>query len=226
MSIFERISRILESNINDLLDKAEDPEKMIKQLIRDMEGDLREARGHVAEAMAQEKRLEREALAAEALIEQWHGKAELALKRSEEELARQALAKKLTYQKKAAHLRQELEEQEKAVTNMQGQLNALQARIEDAKRQEAVLLAKHKRTQAQESIRRSRLELGEAENALQAFARLKDKIEDQEAILAAATELEKEGLEERFEKLEAESELEAELAALKAELEAGKGKGL
>lgn len=223
MSIFERISTILKANINELLDKAEDPEKMINQLIRDMEGELEKAKDQVAEAMAQEKKLERESLAAETLVEQWHGKAMLAVKRGEDELAKEALAKKLAYQKTAARLKEELEEQEAAVTNMKEQLHALQAKIEDAKRQKDVLLAKHKRVKAQETIRRSRTELSYAEDALSAFARMKERIEDEEAIVAAAAELEKESLEAKLEKVEAESELEAELAALKAEVAAEGG---
>jgi phage shock protein A len=223
MSIFDRIGTILKANINDLLDQAEDPEKMINQLIRDMEGQLKEARGQVAEAMAQERKLEREALAAEALVEQWHGKAVLAVQRGDDDLAKQALARKIAYEKKATSLRTELEEQETAVTNMQEQLHALQAKIEDAKRQKDVLLTKHKRVKAQETIRRSRLDLSRADDALSAFARMKEKIEDQEDIAAAAAELEKAEVETRFEKLEAESDLDAELAALKAEVQGGTG---
>ncbi len=223
MSISDRIGTILKANINDLLDQAEDPEKMINQLIRDMEGQLKEAREQVAEAIAQERKLEREALAAEALVEQWHGKAVLAVQQGDDDLAKQALARKMAYEKKAANLRTELEEQEAAVTHMKEQLHALQAKIEDAKRQKDVLLAKHKRVEAQETIRRSRLDLSRADDALSAFARMKEKIDDQEDIAAAAAELEKEEVEARFEKLEAESELDTELAALKAEVQGGTG---
>ncbi len=223
MSISDRIGTILKANIHDLLDQAEDPEKMINQLIRDMEGQLKEAREQVAEAIAQERKLEREALAAEALVEQWHGKAVLAVQRGDDDLAKQALARKMAYEKKATGLRTELEEQEAAVTTMKEQLHALQAKIEDAKRQKDVLLAKHKRVKAQETIRRSRLDLSRADDALSAFARMKEKIDDQEDVAAAAAELEKAEVEDRFEKLEAESELDAELAALKAEVQGGTG---
>lgn len=223
MSIFDRIGTILKANIHDLLDQAEDPEKMINQLIRDMEGQLKEAREQVAEAIAQERKLEREALAAETLVEQWHGKAVLAVQREDDDLAKQALARKMAYEKKAANLRTALEEQEAAVTTMKEQLHALQAKIGDAKRQKDVLLAKHKRVKAQETIRRSRLDLSRADDALSAFARMKEKIDDQEDVAAAAAELEKEEVEVRFGKLEAESELDAELAALKAEVKGGPG---
>jgi len=223
MSIFDRIGTILKANIHDLLDQAEDPEKMINQLIRDMEGQLKEATDQVAEAIAQERKLEREALAAEALVEQWHGKAVLAVQRGDDDLAKQALARKMAYEKKATSLRNELEKQEAAVTNMKEQLHALQAKIEDAKRQKDVLLTKHKRVKAQETIRRSRVDLSQADDALAAFGRMKEKIEDQEDIAAAAAELEKTEVETRFEKLEAESELDMELAALKAEIQGSAG---
>jgi len=219
MPIFDRISTILKANINDLLDKAEDPEKMIYQLLREMEQQNEKAKRQVAEAIAQEKKLERDLLAAEALAEQWHAKAVTALRAGDEALAKEALARKLAHQKRAKALREALDDQTLAVTRLKEQLHALQAKIEDAKRQKDVLLARQRRVEAEEQIRTTMSTLTYAEDAFQAFDRIKDKIEDQELVLEALREMEAEtSTEARFEELEADQELDMALAALKAEL--------
>ncbi|MBC7224954.1 MAG: PspA/IM30 family protein [Anaerolineae bacterium] len=219
MPIFDRIATILKANIHDLLDKAEDPEKMIHQLLREMEEEHDKAKEQVAEAIAQEKKMERDLLAARALVEQWHVKAATALRAGDEALAREALARKLAHQKRADALQQALEEQTEAVTRLKEQLHALEAKIEDAKRQKDVLLARQKRVEAEQQIRQTMSTLTYAEDAFRAFERIKDKIEDQELVLEALREMEAEvSTQARFEELEADQELEQELAALKAEL--------
>lgn len=219
MAIFDRITSILKANIHDLLDKAEDPEKMIYQLLREMEDEHGKARNQVAEAMAQEKKLERDLLAAQALVEQWQAKAATALRAGDEALAREALARKLAHGKRAEALQRALEDQTEAVTRLKEQLHALEAKIEDAKRQKDVLLARRKRVQAEEQIRTTMSTLTYAEDAFRAFERIKDKIEDQELVLESLREMEAEtSARARFEKLEADQELEAELAAMKAQL--------
>jgi len=194
MPIFDRISTILKANINDLLDKAEDPEKMIYQLLREMEQQNEKARRQVA-------------------------KAATALRAGDEALAKEALARKLAHQKRAKALREALDDQTLAVTRLKEQLHALQAKIEDAKRQKDVLLARQRRVEAEEQIRTTMSTLTYAEDAFQAFDRIKDKIEDQELVLEALREMEAEtSTEARFEELEADQELDTALAALKAEL--------
>lgn len=222
MPIFDRIATILKANIHDLLDKAEDPEKMIYQLLREMEEEHDKAKEQVAEAIAQEKKMERDLLAARALVEQWHVKAATALRAGDEALAREALARKLAHQKRADALQKALEEQTEAVTRLKEQLHALQAKIEDAKRQKDVLLARQKRVEAEQQIRQTMSTLAYAEDAFRAFDRIKDKIEDQELVLEALREMEAEvSTQARFAELEADQELEQELAALKAELGGG-----
>lgn len=223
MPILDRIATILKANIHDLLDKAEDPEKMIYQLLREMEEEHDRARNQVAEAMAQEKKMERDLLAARALVEQWHAKAAAALRAGDEALAREALAHKLAHQKRADALQRALDEQTEAVTRLKEQLHALEAKIEDAKREKDVILARRKRVQAEQEIRRTAQTLAYSEDAFRAFERIKDKVQDQELVLEALRELEKEaGKEARFAELEADQDLEQELAALKAELGGGK----
>ena len=220
MAILDRIATILKSNINDLLDKSEDPEKMVLQLLREMEEEYEKAKEQVAESMAQEKKLSRGLLAAKALVEEWHAKAASSLRAGEESLAKDALSRKLAHSKRVEALEKALEEQTEAVTRLKQQLHALQAKIEDAKRQKDVLLAKRKRVEAEEQIRTTMSTLKYSEDAFAAFDRVQDKIEDQEAVLEALKELESEAAaEDKFEELEAEQDLEDAFSALKASLE-------
>ena len=217
MNILDRVETILKANINDLLDRAEDPEKMLAQLLSDMEETYKKAEDQVTEAMALEKKLERESLAAQALVEQAHAQAVKAVQGGRDDLAKQALSRKLALEKRAASLKEELEMQSKAIISLRSQLNALQAKIEDARQQKSALLARQKRLQAEQTIRRSMSDLRYAEDAFQAFDRMKEKIEDKEAILAAAKELEAEGRQVAAAS-ESDEAVEIELAALKAEL--------
>lgn len=219
MPILDRIATILKANIHDLLDKAEDPEKMIYQLLREMDEEHDKARKQVAEAMAQEKKMERDLLAAHALAEQWHARAAAAVRAGDENLAREALARKLAHQRRAEALQKALEEQTEAVTRLKEQLHALEAKIEDAKREKDVILARRKRVQAEQEIRKTAYTLAYSEDAFRAFERIKDKVEDQELVLEALKELEAEaGKETRFAEWETDQDLQRELDALKAEL--------
>lgn len=222
-SIIDRISTILKANINDLLDKAEDPEKMIYQLIRDMEAEYERAKIQVAESMAHEKKIEREYLAAQALAQEWEGKAAVALRAGKEDLAREALARKLAYEKTAANLKEELEKQTQAVTLLQQQLHALGAKIEDAKRQKDVILARQKRIEAEKHLRATTSLLHVSDSAFAAFERIKGRVEDEEGILEAAKELEQQIVEAKFAELERDTEVDIALAELKTRLAAESG---
>ena len=217
MSVVDRIATILKANVNDLLDKAEDPAKLVNQLIRDMEDAYEQAEDQVTEAMALEKKLEREYLAADALVEQAHTQAAKAVQVGREDLARTALTRKLALVKRAASLHRELEGQTQAITSLKAQLHALRARIDDARQQKAVLLAKKKRLDAENAIRQSVSDLHHAESAFEAFERMQERIEDEDEILQAAKELEAEQSELEADQ-GANEAVELELAALKAEL--------
>jgi phage shock protein A len=222
-SIIDRISTILKANINDLLDKAEDPEKMIYQLIRDMEAEHERAKDYVAESMAHEKKMEREYLAAQGLAQEWEGKAAAALQAGKEDLAREALARKLAYDKTATNLKGQLEEQTQAVTLLQQQLHALAAKIEDAKRQKDVILARQKRVEAERHMRATSSMLRYSDTAFAAFDRIKGRVEDEEGILEAARELEQQATEAKFADMERDSDVDLALAELKAKMAAESG---
>jgi phage shock protein A len=225
MGILERISSLLKANINDLLDKAEDPEKMLNQLIRDMEEGYREAREQVINSMADQKRLEKKYLANLNLAKEWEHKAEVAVQSSDEDLARKALKRAQDYEELSNDLKLALDKQEDSAADLRVQLVALQAKIEEAKQKRGVLVARHRRLKAEEKIRESTSGLKATDEAFAAFQRMEDRIELEEMRMEAVAELdeldeEAEAVEARLAEEEAELQIEERLAALKARLAA------
>jgi phage shock protein A len=225
MGILERISTLIKANINELLDKAEDPEKMLNQLIRDMEEGYREAREQVINSMADQKRLEKKYLANLNLAKEWEHKAEVAVQSSDEDLARKALKRAQDYEELSNDLKLALDKQEDSVANLRVQLVALRAKIEEAKQKRGVLVARHRRLEAEEKIRESASGLKATDEAFAAFQRMEDRIELEEMRMEAVAELaeldeEAEAVEARLAQEEAELQIEERLSALKARLAA------
>jgi phage shock protein A len=225
MGILERISSLIKANINELLDEAEDPEKMLNQLIRDMEEGYREAREQVINAMADQKRLEKKYLANLNLSKEWEHKAEVAVQSGGEDMARKALKRVQDYEELSNDLKLALDRQEDSVTNLRVQLSALQAKIEEAKHKRGVLVARHRRLEAEQKIRESASGLEATDEAFAAFQRMEDRIELEEMRMEATAELgeEAEAVEARLAQEEAELQIEERLAALKARLAAKGG---
>jgi phage shock protein A len=225
MGILERISALLKANINELLDQAEDPEKMLNQLIRDMEEGYREAREQVINAMADQKRLEKKYLANLNLAKEWEHKAEVAVQSGDEDLARKALKRVQDYEELSNDLKLALDKQEDNVTDLRVQLSALQAKIEEAKQRRGVLVARHRRLKAEQKIRESASGLKATDEAFAAFQRMEDRIELEEMRVEAMGELDEEAevVEARLAQEEAELQIEERLAALKARLAAKGG---
>jgi phage shock protein A len=225
MGILERISALLKANINELLDQAEDPEKMLNQLIRDMEEGYREAREQVINAMADQKRLEKKYLANLNLAKEWEHKAEVAVQSDDEDLARKALKRTQDYEELSNDLKLALDKQEDSVTDLRVQLVALQAKIEEAKQKRGVLVARHRRLNAEQKIRESASGLKATDEAFAAFQHMEDRIELEEMRVEAMGELDEEAevVEARLAQEEAELQIEERLAALKARLAAKGG---
>ena len=225
MGILERISALIKANINELLDKAEDPEKMLNQLIRDMEEGYREAREQVINSMADQKRLEKKYLANLNLAKEWEHKAEVAVQSNDEDLARKALKRVQDYEELSNDLKLALDKQEDSVADLRVQLVALQAKIEEAKQKRGVLVARHRRLTAEQKIRESASGLQATDEAFAAFQRIEDRIELEEMRVEAVSELdeEAEAVEARLAQEEAELQIEERLAALKERLAAKGG---
>lgn len=221
MGILERISSVVKSNINDLIDKAEDPEKMLKQLMIDMERDLIEVRKEVALSIQTEKRLQQQYQQNQKQAEGWEEKAALALKSGREDLAREALSRRNTHQQTADGLKGQWEGQNANVEQLKKQLTLLEGKINEARIKKDLLIARSRQAKAQEQIHKTMGKIGTSK-ALSAFSRMEDKVMEKEALAAAYGDLNMlEGgnsLENEFAQLSAGSGVEDDLLALKAKL--------
>lgn len=217
MGVFERLSRIIRSNINDLLDKAENPEKILQQLINDMQQDLREAKIQVASAIREQKRLESQYQENLALADAWERRAISAIKDGNDPLAKDAIRRKLSYEQLAKEYKQQYEDQVKSVQFLKSGLAELEAKLSDAKRKKDILLARQTRAKAQRAITENMIGMSK-NSAFSVFERMESKIRDDEARAQALAEIESETIEKRFVSLE-RPEIDEELTRLKAKIE-------
>jgi phage shock protein A len=205
MGILDRIRTVLKANINALISKAEDPEKMLNQLLMDMNESLLDAKKQVAMSIADEKKLERQALENKAQGEDWEKKAMLAVKASKDDLAKEALLRKQEYDGYAASFQKEFESQHAAVEQLKDALRQLQAKIEEASRKKNLLVARAKRAQAQKQIQQTMSSLS-GNSSFDTFDRMAEKVDQVEAEAEAMKELGEvtadQKLEDKFKELE------------------------
>lgn len=220
MSFFNRVRDLVSANLNSMLDRAEDPEKMVNEYIRQLNENLYEAKTRVAAAMADETKLHNKMVQFQAESDQWQSKAEAALRASDEDLAKQALARKLQSQKLADSYKQQYESQDQQVEELQDSLVKLEARIAESKSRRDLIVAKRNRAETQEAIQRTVRGLSSS-NAMDKLSQLESRVDDQLAQADAMTQLEKGTLESRFADLEADQELNNELEALKRKMGGG-----
>ena len=214
MGIFSRLKTLLSSNVNDAISKAEKPEKMLNQLIIEMQEQLLESKKAVALAIADEKKLEREMLNQEALSQEWEKKAMLAVKSGKDDLAKEALLRKQEYDNTLSGYRKQWESQKESVERLKESLRELQNKIEEAQRKKNLLIARAKRAEAQQKIQNTISSISGNRSAFDAFDRMAQKVDQMEAQADAAKELEdlsgSSNLERRFAELE-KSDSSAEL---------------
>ncbi len=220
MGFFDRLSRLLRANLNDLVSKAEDPGKILDQSVADMQEQLIKLRTAVATSIASQKRIQNQAEQAESQSKTWYERAELALKKGEEDLAREALSRRKTYQDTATALNAQLNGQAGQVETLKKSLLALEGKIAEAKTKKDMLKARSQAAQAQEQLQSAVSGLG-TNSAMAAFEQMEEKVLQQEARSQAAAELAGADLESQFASLEGGSDVDDELAALKNRLEGG-----
>jgi phage shock protein A len=211
------MSDIFKANINELIDKAEDPAKMMDQMIREMQENLREAKIQVAKAIADEKKLHHQLKQNETQSKNWESKAMLALKKGDERLAKEALKQKKSYDSLTGSIRPQWEQQEALSSKLKDSLRALESKIDEARRKKEILIARQKRAEAQKKIHDVMTGLNDR-SAFATFDRMEQKVVEIEAQADAAVELEVESLDDQFKALEAGSDVDDELAALKAKM--------
>ena len=191
MGIFDRFSALLKSNINDLISKAEDPEKMLTQILVDMRGQLVKAKQQVASAIADEKRLRDQADAEFKQAQDWERRAMLAIQEGRDDLAKQALVRQAEHTGHGEQLAHTWEQHKLETDKLKNQLRDLNDKIEEAKRKKNLLIARQRRAQAQQRIAETMSSLSE-KSAFEAFARMEERIENNERQLKASVEIEEE----------------------------------
>ena len=214
MGITDRISRIVRANVNDLIDRAENPEVMIDQIIRDMESGVDEARGQIATMIAQEKMLAGDLADAEKLANAWGEKAERAVTAGKDDLAREALRRKRDGDQNAGLYAEQLEVQKHAVARLKEQLGQLESKYQHTLSQRDSLLARQKRARAQREVTEKISEFSPFDPTAD-LERMERKIRQNEAEAQAMLEMKDSSLDAQFDELEVDDEIEAELAALK-----------
>ncbi|HKN66027.1 MAG TPA: PspA/IM30 family protein [Gemmatimonadaceae bacterium] len=191
MGLFDRLSTLLRSNINDLISRAEDPEKMLSQILVDMRSQLAKAKQQVATAIADEKRLRDQADGEYRQAQDWEKRAMLALQENREDLAKQALVRQSEHMTHAQQLEQTWESHRLETEKLKNSLRDLNDKIEEAKRKKNLLVARQRRAQAQKRIAETMSSLSE-KSAFEAFARMEERIENNERQLKASAEIDEE----------------------------------
>ncbi len=190
MGIFDRLKTVISSNINALISKAENPEKMLNQMIIDMNEQLIESKKAVAMAIADEKKLEREMMENKAKAEEWEKKPMLAVRAGRDDLAKEALLRKQEFEGYSVQLAQQWEAQKQSVEKLKEALRQLQTKIEEANRKKNILIARAKRAEAQERINQTMSSLAGNKSAFETFERMERKVDEIEARAEAMKELE------------------------------------
>ncbi|MEH2240115.1 PspA/IM30 family protein [Nostoc sp.] len=217
MGLFDRIKRVVSSNLNDLVNKAEDPEKMLEQAILEMQEDLVQLRQGVAQTIAAQKRSEKQYNDAQNEINKWQRNAQLALQKGDENLARQALERKKTYTDTSTALKASLDTQSTQVETLKRNLIQLESKISEAKTKKEMLKARITTAKAQEQLQ-GMVRGMNTSSAMSAFERMEEKVLIQESRAQALGELAGADLETQFAQLEGGSDVDDELAALKAQM--------
>jgi len=221
MGIFDRFSTLLRSNINDLISRAENPEKMLNQLIADMKGQLAKAKQQVASAIADEKKLQADAEAMKKQAEDWERRAMLAVQEGRDDLAKQALMRFNEAMQGAQQLHETWVKHKAETESLKGSLRQLNDKIEEAKRKKNILIARARRAEAQQRIQETMSGMSD-KSAFESFERMTEKIENQERKAIAAAELQNEfegdNLLQPFQALEYKGAPDQQLLELKAKM--------
>jgi phage shock protein A len=221
MGIFSRLAQLIKSNLNDLISRSEDPEKMLNQVVLDMSNQLTEAKKQVAASIADEKRLAKQFEQETANGAEWERRAMMALRAGNEELAKEALARKKEHDTLAITFKDQWAKQKAAVDQLKRALRMLNDKIEEAKRKKNVLVARKKRAEAQKAIQETMSGLKD-QSAFETFDRMAGKIDQLEAEAEAGAELSEEYtgdvLATQFANLEKTAGQDDDLLALKRKM--------
>ena len=221
MGVFARLSDLLKANINDLIDKAEDPEKMVKQIILDMNKELNKAIQNLGKAKASEKIAEKKYLDAEATSKNWESKAKMALQKGDQDLAKKALAKKVKADEELASYKQMYESISGQTNTISEQVEILKTKLEEAKSRQAMLIARSQMAQTKRQLAAAQSNF-DSSSAFAKLDRMEEKVMQQEAEADAYTEItggnDQDELSEQFAQMENDAQVDAELQRLMSEM--------
>ena len=220
MALLERVATLIRANLNDLVDKAENPETMIKQLILDMENQLLQVKTQVAISIADLHVLEKKQQENEENERQWVRRAEIAVDKKDDALARVALERSMSYKGMAGSFRQQVEDQKTQVENLKGALLKLQQKLAEAQAKSELLIAQHRRSRALHKATEAGSTMG-GQSKSAAFDRMKEKVRHTEATAQATTELTSDDVEDKFAAMEKQDEINRLLEELKSKRKAG-----
>ena len=219
-NIFKRINDLINANINDLIDKVEDPQRMIKQIIREMEENIRQAKEGVIIAIANDKRLQHELEHNRQQSEQWYKKAELAIKNNDDELARAALKQKKEYETIIQRIEPMWSAAVDSSDGLKQQLQQLENKLQDLKRKKNSLVSRQRAVETQMLMQESDFELDHQLENNDKFQRMEEKILDMEVRTQARVEIEGHfNNEKSYNEMRIESEVDAEMEAMKKQLQ-------
>jgi len=219
MALLERVGALVRANLNDLIDKAEDPEKMMKQVILDMQNQLLQVKTQVAIAVADQHLLSKKAAESQAKLEEWMRKAELAVEKKDDALARAALERAMGHRTLSESFQQQIADQKSEVDSLKTGLQRLETKLLEAKAKSEMLIARHRRARASARARDAH---GNGRGA-GTFDRMKDRVLKEEATSLAWAEISGEDVEDRFAALDKEQEIDRLLEEIKSRKLLGDG---
>ena len=214
MALLERVSTLVRANLNDLIDKAEEPEKMIKQVILDMQNQLLQVKTQVAIAIADQHLLEKKRKENADKVTEWMRKAELAVDKKEDDLARASLQRVESYRDLSENFTQQVSDQKAQVENLKSALRKLDQKLTEAEAKADVLMAQQRRARAVTKASDARMAMGDSSKAA-TFDRMKRKVAHSEAVSEAKSEIAGSDINDRLAALEKEDRIEQLLAELK-----------
>lgn len=221
MNMFDRFARVVKSNVNQVLSNMEEPEKVLDQAVKDMQNDLVKIRQSYAEIFATQKRSQKQKEEADKLADDWYKRAQLALEKEDEELAKEALSRRQIQVEISEGLASTIDKQAVAIDKLYSSMTALDNKITDAKRQKDAMVARARTAKASTQVTDLLNTVGDS-NSMEAFERMKEKVEKMEATaeiageLAASSSGSSANLEDRFKALESGSVVDDELEKMKA----------
>ncbi|MBE9004072.1 PspA/IM30 family protein [Fortiea sp. LEGE XX443] len=217
MELIKRILRVILANLNSLIGSAEDPEKILEQAVTEMQDNLVRLRQGVAQAIATQKRTERQAIAANSTAEDWYRRAQLALQQGNELLAREALTKRRAYQETATSLSNQIGQQTEIVERLKKDMRSLEVKISEAKTKKDMYIARARSAEASSRLQEM-LSGVSATSSLNAFERMEEKVFQIEAKSEAIAQLDSDDLQKQFASLESANDIDTELAAMKTQV--------